>query len=154
MIGVKKMEKTLILLKPDTVAKGICGEIISRFERRGFKMVGTKMLHLSREQAEMHYDEHREKPFFEELVTFIISGPLIAIALSGENVIKLSRAMMGFTNPLEAAVGTIRADFATNVRQNIVHGSDSFESAQRELKMFFAEGEIHETDYKMPWEDL
>lgn len=139
---MRKIEKTLILLKPDAVAKGVCGEIITRFEKRGLKMLGVKMLLLSREQAERHYSEHQGKPFFEELVHFITSGPLIAMVLNGENAIKLTRTMMGKTNPLEAAPGTIRGDFAINVRNNIIHGSDSDVSAEREIKLFFSDSEL------------
>lgn len=108
------MEKTLVLLKPDAVAKGVCGEIIARFEKRGLKIVGLKMLHLSTEQATEHYSEHQGKPFFEELVRFIISGPLVAMVVCGENAVKLTRAMMGATNPLDAAPGTIRRRFRHN----------------------------------------
>lgn len=136
------MEKTLLLLKPDAVMRGICGEIIGRFERKGLKIIGIKMVHLSREQGSIHYAEHQGKVFFEELVEFITSGPLIALVVCGENAIKLSRMMMGATNPLEAAAGTIRGDYATVMRQNIIHGSDSPESAKREIKNFFADNEL------------
>lgn len=136
------MEKTLLLLKPDALEKGVCGEIIGRFERRGLKPVGMKMLHLSREQAEIHYAEHIGKVFFEELVSFITSGPLIAMVVYGENAIKLSRTMMGSTNPLDAPAGTIRGDYATAMRRNIIHGSDGPESAEREIKNFFADHEL------------
>jgi len=136
------MEKTLILLKPDAVVKGICGQIIDRFEKKGFKIVGLKMLQLSKELAETHYQDHRNKPFFQELVTFIISGPLIAMVISGENSIKATRTMMGLTNPLDAAPGTIRGDFALNVRNNIIHGSDSLESAEKEIRTFFTDSEL------------
>ncbi|GMA99276.1 nucleoside-diphosphate kinase [Pelosinus sp. IPA-1] len=136
------MEKTLILLKPDAVIKGVCGQIIDRFEKRGFKIIGLKMLQLSKELAETHYQDHRNKPFFQELVTFIISGPLIAMVISGENSIKTARTMMGVTNPLDAAPGTIRGDFALNVRNNIIHGSDSLESAKKEIRTFFTDSEL------------
>jgi nucleoside-diphosphate kinase len=136
------MEKTLILLKPDAVVKGVCGQIIDRFEKRGFKIIGLKMLQLSKELAETHYQDHRNKPFFQELVTFIISGPLIAMVISGENSIKATRTMMGLTNPLDAAPGTIRGDFALNVRNNIIHGSDSLESAEKEIGTFFTDSEL------------
>lgn len=136
------MEKTLILLKPDAVVKGICGQIIDRFEKKGFKIVGLKMLQLSKELAETHYQDHRNKPFFQELVTFIISGPLIAMVISGENSIKATRTMMGLTNPVDAAPGTIRGDFALNVRNNIIHGSDSLESAEKEIRTFFTDSEL------------
>lgn len=138
------MEKTLLLLKPDAVARGVCGEIIARFERRGLKPIGIKMLQLSREQAVIHYNEHQGKVFFEELVGFITSGPLIAMVVCGENAIKLSRVMMGATNPLDALAGTIRGDYATLMRSNIIHGSDGPESAEREIKNFFKEHELFE----------
>jgi nucleoside-diphosphate kinase len=137
------MEQTLILLKPDAVSKKVCGQIIERFENRGFRIVGLKMLQLSREQAEMHYTEHRDKSFFQELVTFIISAPLIAMVISGENTIKAARNMMGATNPLDAVAGTIRGDFALTVRNNIIHGSDSLVSAEKEIKNFFHESELY-----------
>lgn len=137
------MEKTLLLLKPDAIAKGVCGQIIDRFEKRGFKIAAMKMLQLTKEQAEIHYQEHTEKPFFKELVGFITSGPLIAMVIAGENTIKASRGMMGATNPIDAAAGTIRGDFALNVRNNIIHGSDSLISAEREIKNFFNENELY-----------
>lgn len=141
--GGGNMEQTLILLKPDAVSKKLCGIIIERFEKRGFTIVGLKMLQLSREQAEIHYTEHRDKSFFQELVTFIISGPLIAMVISGEHSIKAARNMMGATNPIDAMAGTIRGDFALNVRNNIIHGSDSSASAEREIKNFFHESELY-----------
>jgi len=139
---VRDIEKTLILLKPDAVIKGVCGQIIERFEKRGFKIIALKMLQLTKEQAEIHYQEHNGRPFFQELVSFIISGPLIAMVISGENVIKASRNMMGSTNPLDAATGTIRGDFALNVRSNMIHGSDSLMSAEKEIKHFFNDNEL------------
>lgn len=137
------MEKTLLLLKPDAITKGVCGQIIDRFEKRGFKIAAMKMLHLTKDQAEIHYQEHTEKPFFQELVNFIISGPLIAMVIAGENTIKASRSMMGATNPIDAVAGTIRGDFALNIRNNIIHGSDSLTSAEREIKNFFNENELY-----------
>lgn len=137
------MEKTLLLLKPDAISKGVCGQIIDRFEKRGFKIAAMKMLQLSKDQAEIHYQEHTEKPFFQELVNFIISGPLIAMVITGENTIKASRSMMGATNPIDAVAGTIRGDFALNIRNNIIHGSDSLISAEREIKNFFNENELY-----------
>jgi len=136
------MEKTLVLVKPDGVQKGVIGDIIKRFERRGLKIVGLKMMHLSRELAGKHYAEHEGKPFYNELVDFITSGPLVAMVVAGENAIKAVRAMMGATNPLEAAPGTIRGDYALNIGNNIVHGSDSPESAAREISIFFDSSEI------------
>jgi nucleoside-diphosphate kinase len=140
---VKGMENTLVLLKPDAVGRGLCGEIITRFEKRGLRIIGMKMLQLSKEQAKVHYIEHEGKGFLDELITFITSGPLVAMVLQGENAIKLSRTMMGVTNPVEALPGTIRGDFATNVRYNVIHGSDSAASAQREINIFFNENEIN-----------
>lgn len=137
------MESTLVLLKPDAVEKAVCGDIITRFERRGLKIIGMKMLKLSREQAKIHYGEHEGKDFLEELVDFVVSGPLLAMVIQGENAIKLVRTMMGSTKPLEAAPGTIRGDFATNVRRNVIHGSDCSESAEREIKFFFTDEEIY-----------
>jgi len=148
------MENTLVLLKPDAVARGVCGEIIARFEKRGLKIIGMKMLHLSKEQAAVHYSEHQDKPFFNELVHFIISGPLVAIALHGENAVKLVRTMMGSTNPLDAAPGTIRGDFATKMKNNIIHGSDGSVSAQREISIFFNESELYkEVTYEGLYKD-
>jgi nucleoside-diphosphate kinase len=143
MKEVMVMEKTLLLLKPDAVAQGVCGQVIDRFEKRGFKIVAMKMSQITREQAEIHYQEHTEKPFFHELVSFITSGPLIAMVIAGENTIKASRTMMGSTNPIDATAGTIRGDFALSIRNNIIHGSDSLESAEREIKNFFAENELY-----------
>jgi len=138
-----KVEKTLILLKPDAVDRGLCGEIIARFEKRGLRIAGMKMIQLSKEQAEIHYIEHQGKPFIAELINFITSSPLIAMILEGENAIKVSRAMMGTTNPLDALPGTIRGDFSTNVRKNVIHGSDGLASAQREIEIYFDESEIY-----------
>lgn len=136
------METTLVLIKPDGVAKAVCGEVISRFERRGLKIRGMKLMKLSRELAEKHYAEHKERPFFTGLVDFITSGPLVALAVSGENAVKVVRSMMGATNPADAAPGTIRGDFALSISQNIVHGSDSTGSAERELAIFFTANEL------------
>ncbi|MDF2635358.1 MAG: Nucleoside diphosphate kinase [Pelosinus sp.] len=137
------MEKTLLLLKPDAIARGVCGQIIDRFEKRGFQIAAMKMLQLTKEQAAIHYQDHKEKPFFQDLVDFIISGPLIAMVIAGENTIHASRGMMGSTNPIDATAGTIRGDFALNIRNNIIHGSDSLISAEREIKVFFNENEIY-----------
>jgi nucleoside-diphosphate kinase len=137
------MEKTLLLLKPDAIIKGVSGQIIDRFEKRGFKIAAIKMVQLTRNQAEIHYYEHTDKPFFQELVDFITSSPLIAMVIAGENAIKASRIMMGSTNPIDAAAGTIRGDFALNIRKNIIHGSDSSISAEREIKNFFTEKEVY-----------
>jgi nucleoside-diphosphate kinase len=131
------MDRTLILVKPDAFARGLTGEIISRFERKGLRIAALEQRTLTREIAEQHYAEHKERPFFGELVDFITSGPLVALVLEGEQAVKATRQLIGATNPLEAAPGSIRGDFAIEVGQNLVHGSDSNESAAREAKLFF-----------------
>jgi nucleoside-diphosphate kinase len=138
-----ELEETLVLLKPDAVARKLCGRIITRFEERGFRIIALKMLKLTAKQAELHYAEHVGKPFFTSLAEFITSGPLVAMALEGEQAVKAVRTMMGPTKPVEALPGTIRGDFALNMGANIVHGSDSVESAKREIAVFFAETEIY-----------
>jgi nucleoside-diphosphate kinase len=136
------MEKTLVLVKPDGVAKGLTGEIIARFERRGLTVAALKMLKLSPAKAESHYAEHKGKPFFDQLVAFITSGPIVAMVIGGENAVKTVRAMMGPTNPADAAPGTVRGDFALSIGQNIIHGSDSPASAAREIEIYFTPDEI------------
>ncbi|MDT8901220.1 nucleoside-diphosphate kinase [Anaeroselena agilis] len=136
------MEKTLVLVKPDGVAKGLTGEIIARFERRGLTLAALKMLKLTKDKAEIHYAEHKERPFFGELVVFITSGPIVAMVISGENAVKIVRAMMGPTNPADAAPGTVRGDYALSIGQNIIHGSDSPASAAREIEIYFAPDEL------------
>jgi nucleoside-diphosphate kinase len=136
------MEKTLVLVKPDGVANGLTGEIIKRFEQRGLTVAALKMMQMTREKAEIHYGEHRERPFFGELVAFITSGPIVAMVVKGENAVKAVRGMMGATNPVDATPGTIRGDFALNIGNNIVHGSDSLDSAAREVAIFFSPDEI------------
>ena len=136
------MEKTLVLVKPDGVRRGLSGEIIARFEKRGLQIVALKLLQISRPMAEKHYAEHVGKPFFESLVEFITSGPVVAMVVKGDHAIRAVRAMMGATNPLEAAPGTIRGDFALVMSENVIHGSDGSESAEREIKAFFASTEI------------
>lgn len=136
------MERTLVLVKPDGVAKGLTGEIISRFERRGLVVSALKMLRLSRDKAEVHYGEHRARPFFGELVNFITSGPIVAMVVQGENAVRVVRTMMGTTNPADSAPGTIRGDFALNISNNIIHGSDSVDSANRETAIYFTPEEI------------
>lgn len=136
------MQKTLVLVKPDGVQKNLIGEIISRFEGRGLNVAALKLMQISEEQAKTHYAEHSERPFFGELVEFITSGPVAAMVISGENAIKAVRGMMGATNPLESVPGSIRGDFALTIGENIVHGSDSEESAAREIKTFFEASEI------------
>ena len=133
-------ERTLILVKPDGVRRGLSGELVARFEQRGFKLRGARLLKISRATAQKHYGEHKDKPFFGELVDFITSGPVLALALEGESAIAAVRTMMGATNPVNAAPGTIRGDFALLMGENIVHGSDSKESAKRELALFFPDG--------------
>ena len=134
------VERTLVLVKPDGVRRGLSGEIVARFERRGFKLRGARLLKISKATAQTHYAEHKGKPFFGELVAFITSGPVLALALEGESAISMVRTMMGATNPANAAPGTIRGDLATEMGENIVHGSDSKESARRELGLFFPDG--------------
>ena len=131
------MERTLILVKPDAFARNLTGEIIARFERKGLRLVGLQQLTMTRETAERHYAEHEGKPFFEELVAFITSGPLVAMALEGEKAVAAARQVIGATNPIEASPGSIRGDYAIEVGQNMVHGSDSPESGVRELGLFF-----------------
>ncbi|WP_275285982.1 nucleoside-diphosphate kinase [Halomonas elongata] len=135
-------ERTLSIIKPDAVAKNVIGEIESRFEKAGLQIVAAKMLHLSREQAEGFYAEHKERPFFGDLVGFMTSGPVVVQVLEGENAIAANRDLMGATNPKEAEAGTIRADYAQSIDANAVHGSDSPESAAREIAYFFEDGEI------------
>ncbi len=135
-------ETTLVLLKPDAVQRQLSGEIIRRFEQRNLKVTGLKMLQLTEEQAGKHYAEHRGKPFFPPLVEFITSGPLIAMAISGEGAVQVVRKMMGVTDPSLSSPGTIRGDFALTMDKNVVHGSDSLESAARELHLFFADHEL------------
>lgn len=135
-------ERTLSIIKPDAVAKNVVGQILSRFENAGLKIVACKMQHLTREQAEGFYAEHRERGFFNDLVSFMTSGPVSVQVLEGENAILANRDMMGATNPKEAAPGTIRADFATSIDANAAHGSDSAQSAAREIAYFFADSEI------------
>lgn len=136
------MEKTFVMVKPDGVQRGLVGEIVSRFERKGFQLAGGKFMTISRELAEQHYSEHKDKPFFGELVDFITSGPVFAMVWQGENVISVARAMMGKTNPADAAAGTIRGDYGQTVGMNIIHGSDSEASAAREIGLFFDEQEL------------
>lgn len=130
-------ERTLILVKPDGVRRGLIGEVISRIERKGLTIAELQMRTLDEQTAGEHYAEHTDKPFFGELVSFITSGPLVAMAVEGPDAVKAMRALMGATNPLDAAPGSIRGDYATVIGENIVHGSDSPTSAERELKLFF-----------------
>jgi len=136
------IERTFSIVKPDAVAKNVIGEIYSRFEKAGLQIVAAKMLHLSREEAEGFYAVHKERPFFKDLVEFMISGPVMVQVLEGENAIAKNREIMGATNPAEAAPGTIRADFASSIDENAVHGSDAPETAAQEIKYFLADNEL------------
>lgn len=131
------MDRTLILVKPDAFARSLTGEIIARFERKGLRIVALRHMTVTRDLAERHYAEHAEKPFFGELVDFITSGPIVAMVLEGVDAVKAARQAIGATNPLDAAPGSIRGDFAIEMGQNMVHGSDSAESAAREASLFF-----------------
>jgi nucleoside-diphosphate kinase len=134
------IETTLVLVKPDGMQRGLAGEIVSRFERRGYELRGARLLKIPRALAAQHYAEHKGKPFYGDLVSFITSGPVLALAVRGENAIAGIRALMGATNPADAAPGTIRGDLATELSENVVHGSDSRASAKRELGLFFPDG--------------
>lgn len=139
------VEQTLSIIKPDAVAKNVIGEIYSRFEKAGLRIVAARMLHLSKEQAGGFYDVHKERPFFNDLVEFMTSGPVVVQVLEGEDAIAKNREVMGATNPKEAAPGTIRADFASTIDENAVHGSDAPETAEREIAFFFPDGVCERT---------
>ncbi|HZH58377.1 MAG TPA: nucleoside-diphosphate kinase [Metabacillus sp.] len=136
------MEKTFLMVKPDGVQRQLIGEIVNRFERKGLQLVGAKLMTIPVELAEQHYGEHKGKPFYDNLVQFITSGPVFAMVWEGENVVELTRIMMGKTNPKDAEPGTIRGDYCMYVSKNIIHGSDSNESADREISLFFNENEL------------
>lgn len=136
------VERTLSIIKPDGVEKNLIGEIYKRFEGAGLSIVAARMMHLTREQAEGFYAVHRERPFFNDLVTYMMSGPVIVQALEGDNAIAQHREIMGATNPADAAPGTIRADFAASIEENVVHGSDGPDTAATEIAYFFKEGEV------------
>jgi nucleoside-diphosphate kinase len=136
------MEQTFLMVKPDGVQRGLIGEIVKRFEQKGFQLVASKLMVITKEQAEYHYEEHIGKPFFDDLVTFITSGPVFAMVWQADQVIALSRTLIGKTNTLDAIPGTIRGDYALHTRLNLIHGSDSPESAEREIKHFFKPEEI------------
>ena len=136
------MEQTLSIIKPDAVAKNVVGEILARFEKAGLRIAATKKIQLSRADAEAFYAVHAERPFFGDLVSFMISGPVVVTVLEGENAMAKNRELMGATNPKEAAEGTIRADFAESIDANAVHGSDSLENAETEINFFFAQRKI------------
>jgi len=133
------VQRTLVFAKPDAVRRGLVGEIVSRLERKGLKIVALKMLQMDRAMAERHYDIHRDKPFFSSLVDFITSGPIVAAVVEGREAVDTVRGLMGATDPLKSSPGTIRGDFGTEVQENLVHGSDSEESARQEIAHFFPE---------------
>jgi nucleoside-diphosphate kinase len=139
-------EQTLVLVKPDAVQRGLIGEVITRLERRGLQLVGMKLMRITDELAGRHYEEHRAKPFFAGLVSFITSAPVVAMVWEGPGAVSMVRAMMGATNPANAAPGTIRGDLAVSFGMNVIHGSDSLESAAREVSLFFSGEEL------VPWE--
>lgn len=136
------MERTFIMIKPDGVQRHLTGEIIKRFDNKGFTLVGLKMMSVSRELAEKHYDVHRERPFFSSLVDFIVSAPVIAMVWEGEGVVGAARKIIGATDPLSAEPGTIRGDYGMSIGRNIIHGSDAIETAQREIALWFHEKEV------------
>lgn len=140
------MERTYVMVKPDGVQRNLVGEVIGRFEKKGFKLVGLKLIQIPEELAARHYGEHQGKPFFGELIGFITSGPVVAMVWEGLNAVSVVRNMLGKTNPADAAPGTIRGDFAVFMGNNVVHGSDSPESAEREINLFFSKDEL--VDYK------
>jgi nucleoside-diphosphate kinase len=136
------IQRTLVLVKPDAIQRGLAGEVISRFERKGLRIVATRLLQVNEELADRHYEAHREKPFFNSLVEFITACPIIALVLEGRNAVDVVRQTMGQTDPAKAAPGTIRGDLAMDIQNNLVHGSDSLESAEREIALFFKDVEV------------
>ncbi|MDJ0599947.1 MAG: nucleoside-diphosphate kinase [Crocosphaera sp.] len=136
------MERTFIMIKPDGVQRGLVGEVIGRFEAKGFTLVGLKLMSVSKELAEEHYDVHKERPFFGSLVEFICSSPVVAMVWEGEGVVASARKLIGATNPLSAEPGTIRGDFGVSVGRNLIHGSDAIETAQNEISLWFSEKEL------------
>lgn len=136
------MERTFLMVKPDGVQRGLVGEIVKRFEQKGMQLAAAKLMVITKEQAEFHYAEHEEKPFFRELVDFITSGPVFAMVWQGDQVVQLARALIGKTNVLDAVPGTIRGDYALHTPMNLIHGSDSLASAEREIRNFFKNDEI------------
>lgn len=136
------MEKTFIMVKPDGVQRGLIGEVVKRFEDKGFQLLGGKLMRISPDLAKKHYAEHAERPFFDDLVEFITSGPVFAMVWAGEEVVPVSRKMIGATNPQEADLGTIRGDYGQVTHKNLIHGSDSNESAEREIALFFEAEEL------------
>ncbi len=136
------MERTYLMVKPDGVQRGLCGEIVSRFEKKGLKLIAMKLMVIPKETAENHYGEHKGKKFYDSLISYITSGPVLAMVWEGENAVSICRNMMGKTNPAESAPGTIRGDYGMVTGLNIIHGSDSVESAEREIKIFFKPEEL------------
>lgn len=136
------MERTFIMIKPDGVQRGLVGEVISRFERKGFTLVGMKLMAVSQDLAEKHYGVHRDKPFFPGLVSFITSSPVIAMVWEGDDVIASARTLIGATNPISAAPGTIRGDYAVKIGRNLIHGSDAPETAQQEIALWFNDADL------------
>ena len=146
------IERTFVMVKPDGVQRGLVGKIVQRFEERGIKICAMKMMHIPHELAERHYEEHKGKGFYSSLLEYITSGPVVCMVLEGDNVVAVSRSMMGKTNPQDAGPGTIRGDFAQVTGRNIVHGSDSPETAKREIKLFFNDYELHKYEkIDEPW---
>jgi nucleoside-diphosphate kinase len=143
------MERSLVLIKPDAIQRGLAGEIISRLERKGLKIVAMKMLHMDKNLAQRHYAIHKGKAFFDDLVSFITSSPLIAIVFQGKNAVEIIRQMMGETDPAKAPSGTIRGDFGIDIGHNLVHGSDSLENASKEINLFFSAEEIFNYDREL-----
>ncbi|UXR70794.1 nucleoside-diphosphate kinase [Staphylococcus sp. IVB6238] len=144
------MERTFVMIKPDAVQRKLIGEIVQRIERKGLKLVGAKLMTVSQSLAETHYGEHKERPFYNDLISFITSAPVFAMVVEGEDAVNVSRHIIGATNPTEASVGTIRGDLGLTVGRNVVHGSDSVESAEREIALWFDESEI--SSYTLPEE--
>jgi nucleoside-diphosphate kinase len=143
------MERSLVLIKPDAIQRGLAGEIISRLERKGLKIVAMKMLHMDKNLAQRHYAIHKGKAFFDDLVSFITSSPLIAIVFQGKNAVEVIRQMMGETDPAKAHSGTIRGDFGIDIGYNLIHGSDSLENASKEIDLFFSAEEIFNYDREL-----
>ncbi|MEB5790464.1 nucleoside-diphosphate kinase [Mammaliicoccus sciuri] len=141
------MERTFLMIKPDAVQRNLIGEVVSRLERKGLKLVAAKLLQANEELAKEHYAEHVEKPFFNDLVSFITSGPVFAMVVEGKNVVEVTRTLVGETNPTKAAPGTIRGDYGIDLGRNIIHGSDSNGSAEREIGLWFDQSELN--DYKL-----
>jgi nucleoside-diphosphate kinase len=145
------MERTFIMIKPDGVQRGLVGDVIKRFEQKGFTLAGMKFMSVSQELAEQHYGVHKERPFFGSLIEFITSGPVMAMVWQGDGVVASSRLLIGATNPLTADPGTIRGDYGVNVGRNLIHGSDAIETAQTEIKLWFGDDLVEWTPTVTPW---